>query len=183
MSGREMGNTQDSQEPLSDEQIDALVLEYRGRIYPQDQFPHFERALVRAALTHAAPARNGGETGEAASVEVAESLGDAATRPGLSAPLRSAPIPIAACGGWVRMEDAAPPADTTCAVWLRYSPGPGHFGIDRWEMQREDPIGMGGPTIETGYGWSDNYENDVIYWLALAPVPDQNYDPRNQDAA
>lgn len=43
--------------PATDEWIDALVMEYRQRIYPQDMHPHFERALVRAALASAPHAR------------------------------------------------------------------------------------------------------------------------------
>jgi hypothetical protein len=39
---------------LTDDQIDEMVSEYRERIYPQDQHPHFERALVRAVLARLA---------------------------------------------------------------------------------------------------------------------------------
>jgi hypothetical protein len=30
---------------------------------------------------------------------------------------------------------------------------------------------MGGPAIETGEGWNDNYECDVIAWIAIPPRP------------
>ena len=34
----------------SDEELDALIAEYRTRIYPQDMQPRFERAIMRAAI-------------------------------------------------------------------------------------------------------------------------------------
>lgn len=69
---------------------------------------------------------------------------------------------------WTLMEDGPPPPDTVCAVMLRYMlERPPFATVDTWAMQREDPIGMGGPTIETGYGWDDNWEADVLAWIAL----------------
>jgi len=82
-------------------------------------------------------------------------------------------------GGWMSME-TVPELGTECLVWLRYTlDGPGFPGIDTWDVQREDPLGMGGPTIETGVGWNDNDCNDVLYWIALPPPPDVGIDPRN----
>ncbi len=34
----------------SNEELDALIAEYRTRIYPQDMQPRFERAIMRAAI-------------------------------------------------------------------------------------------------------------------------------------
>ena len=36
-------------EPTDDE-LDAVIAEYRTRIYPQDMHPRFERAIMRAAI-------------------------------------------------------------------------------------------------------------------------------------
>ena len=36
-------------EPTNDE-LDAVIAEYRTRIYPQDMYPRFERAIMRAAI-------------------------------------------------------------------------------------------------------------------------------------
>ncbi len=95
-----------------------------------------------------------------------------------ASPAASAPA------GWTPMHERAPAPDTTCAVWVRYSLDSNAFAtVDRWEVQREDQTGMGGPTIETGYGWNDNYEADVIAWLALPPPPDESMDQRIDSAA
>lgn len=36
-------------EPTDDE-LDAVIAQYRTRIYPQDMYPRFERAIMRAAI-------------------------------------------------------------------------------------------------------------------------------------
>jgi hypothetical protein len=85
---------------------------------------------------------------------------------------------------WTPMHEQAPPPDTECVVMVRYSlDRPPFATVDRWELQREDPTGMGGPTIETGYGWNDNYESDVIAWLALPPHPPAEWDQRLEASA
>jgi hypothetical protein len=85
----------------------------------------------------------------------------------------------AGLGAWVPMSERAPEPDTVCVVWCRYSQDTkGYATVDTWSLQREDPLGMGGPTIPTGYGWDDNYVEDVLYWVALPPQPDESIDQR-----
>lgn len=82
-------------------------------------------------------------------------------------------------GGWVPMSEKVPEPDTVCVVWCRYSRDTKGFAtVDTWALQHEDPLGMGGPTIPTGYGWDDNYESDVLYWMALPAKPDESIDQR-----
>lgn len=86
-------------------------------------------------------------------------------------------VPVAC--QWVPMHERAPAPDTDCVVYLRYSlDQPPFIATDRWEMQSEDPTGMGGPTMETGYGWRDNYESDVIAWMAVGELPPEAWDQR-----
>ena len=67
---------------------------------------------------------------------------------------------------WLPFPDNVPPLDKRCAVIVKY--GEMIFSaVDTWKVQREDPLGMGGPTIETGHGWCDNYEDDVIAFMVL----------------
>lgn len=85
----------------------------------------------------------------------------------------------AGLGAWVPMHERAPAPDTECVVLLRYTlDRPPFAAVDKWEMQREDPTGMGGPTMETGYGWNDNYEGDVIAWIAIPLHPPAEWDQR-----
>jgi len=80
---------------------------------------------------------------------------------------------------WVPMHERAPEPDTECVVILRYTlDRPPFAGVDRWEMHHEDPTGMGGPTIEMGYGWRDNYEADVIAWMPVPDHPPEDWDQR-----
>jgi len=82
-------------------------------------------------------------------------------------------------GAWVSAHERVPATGTECVVLLRYSlDKPPFVGIDTWDVQREDPAGMGGPTIETGVGWDDNDENDVIAWIAIPPHPPADWDER-----
>lgn len=53
-------------EPTDDE-LDAVIAEYRTRIYPQDMHPRFERAIMRAAIAKwGTPPAVAGESGEIA---------------------------------------------------------------------------------------------------------------------
>jgi hypothetical protein len=86
-------------------------------------------------------------------------------------------VPVAS--QWIPMHERAPAPDTDCVVYLRYSlDRPPFIATDRWEMQSEDPTGMGGPTMETGYGWRDNFESDVIAWMAVGELPPETWDQR-----
>ena len=85
----------------------------------------------------------------------------------------------AGLGGWVPMSEKVPEPDTVCVVWCRYSRDTKGFAtVDTWALQHEDPLCMGGPTIPTGYGWDDNYVEDVLYWIALPAKPDESIDQR-----
>ena len=76
------------------------------------------------------------------------------------------------CVAWVPAHERMPARGTECVVLLRYSQGNMPFtAIDTWDLQREDPTGMGGPTMAIGEGWNDNDENDVIAWLEIPPHP------------
>lgn len=73
-------------------------------------------------------------------------------------------------GAWVPAHERVPAAGTECVVLVRYTLDRLPFcTVDKWDVQREDPTGMGGQTIETGEGWNDNYESDVIAWIAIPP--------------
>lgn len=75
-------------------------------------------------------------------------------------------------GAWVPAQERVPAVGTECVVLVRYSlDRPPFATVDRWDVQREDPTGMGGPTIETGEGWSDNFDCDVIAWIEIPPYP------------
>ena len=80
---------------------------------------------------------------------------------------------------WVPMHERAPDPGTECVVLVRYTlDRPPFATVDKWDVQREDPTGMGGPTLETGEGWNDNDENDVIAWIANPPHPPADWDQR-----
>jgi len=82
-------------------------------------------------------------------------------------------------GAWVPTHERVPDAGTECVVLLRYSlDRPPFVSVDTWDVQREDPTGMGGPTMVTGEGWNDNEENDVIAWIAIPPHPPADWDMR-----
>ena len=82
-------------------------------------------------------------------------------------------------GAWVPTHERVPATGTECVVLLRYSlDRPPFVSVDTWDVQREDPTGMGGPTLETGVGWNDNDENDVIAWIAIPPHPPADWDQR-----
>lgn len=82
-------------------------------------------------------------------------------------------------GAWVPAQERVPAVGTECVVLVRYSlDRPPFVTVDRWDVQREDPTGMGGPTIETGEGWSDNFDCDVIAWIEIPPHPPAEWDQR-----
>lgn len=88
-------------------------------------------------------------------------------------------LQVALTAQWVPMHERAPAPGAECVVLLRYAlDKPPFASVDRWEEQREDPTGMGGPTIATGYGWNDNYDTDVIAWIAVPPHPPAEWDQR-----
>ena len=79
-------------------------------------------------------------------------------------------------GAWVPARERVPATGTECVVLLRSSlDRPPFVSVDTWDVQREDPTGMGGPTIETGEGWNDNHDSDVIAWIAIPPHPPEEW--------
>ncbi len=75
--------------------------------------------------------------------------------------------------GWVSTDDRMPDDGQEVLVCVNYSDGSGpHIMLDRWAMGREDPLGLGGPTIETGFTWDNNDPLDVTHWMPLPPAPD-----------
>jgi hypothetical protein len=82
-------------------------------------------------------------------------------------------------GEWVPAHERVPAPGTECVVLVRYTlDRPPFCTVDTWDVQREDPTGMGGPTIETGEGWNDNYDGDVIAWIAIPTHPPAEWDQR-----
>ena len=82
-------------------------------------------------------------------------------------------------GAWVPAHERVPAAGTECVVLVRYTlDRPPFCTVDKWDVQREDPTGMGGPTIEMGEGWNDNFDSDVIAWIAIPPHPPAEWDQR-----
>lgn len=82
-----------------------------------------------------------------------------------SAPSREVP-------GWISVKDRMPPDGDEVLVCVDYDDGSEPYVmVDRWVMNREDPIGMGGPTIETGFEWDNNDPLDVSHWMPLPAAP------------
>ena len=124
-----------------------------------------ERAAGRSEYTKGDPWYEGGQYCAAvkrASMDLSKSLAGVRRGDGLSEGL----------GAWVPAQERVPAVGTECVVLVRYSlDRPPFATVDRWDVQREDPTGMGGPTIETGEGWSDNFDCDVIAWIEIPPYP------------
>ena len=68
--------------------------------------------------------------------------------------------PPAGVGQWVPAHERVPARGTECVVLLQLYGLP-FVSVDTWDVQREDPTGMGGPT---GEGWNENFERNVIAW-------------------
>lgn len=75
--------------------------------------------------------------------------------------------------GWISVEDRLPEVGTDCLVWC-VALGPGkHFAkVDRWDEQREAPVGWSSATIPVGDGWDDSDYEDITHWMPLPPAPD-----------
>lgn len=72
---------------------------------------------------------------------------------------------------WISVRDRMPPDGDEVLVLVDYDDGSGPYVmVDRWAMRREDPLGMGGPTIEIGFDWDNNAPDDVSHWRPM-PLP------------
>jgi len=74
---------------------------------------------------------------------------------------------------WVSVEDRLPDPDVEVLVWIAtptWADKP-YAAVEMWAEQREDPTGMGGPTIVTGCGWSDNEFEHITHWMPLPAAP------------
>jgi hypothetical protein len=92
--------------------------------------------------------------------------------------------PVQAPPGWVLVHERVPAVGTECVVLVRYEMDKPPFAtVDKWDVQREDPIGMGYFDDPAYEGWNDNYECDVIAWLPIPPHPPAEWDQRLPDAA
>lgn len=82
----------------------------------------------------------------------------------------SAPQPSAVKvpDGWISVEERLPEPDTgEVLVWLTG----GRCAFDEWHMHREDPTGMGGPTMDMGLMWRDYDYEDITHWQPLPAAP------------
>lgn len=81
--------------------------------------------------------------------------------------------------GWASTEDRMPNDGEEVLVCVNYSDGSGPYVmLDRWVMNREDPLGMGGPTIDMGFDWDNNEPMDVTHWMPL-PAPPKTEDSQS----
>jgi len=72
---------------------------------------------------------------------------------------------------WINVRDRMPPDADEVLICVDHDDGNGPYVmVDRWSMHREDPLGMGGPTIEIGFDWDNNAPDDVTHWMPL-PQP------------
>jgi hypothetical protein len=75
--------------------------------------------------------------------------------------------------GWISVNDRMPEDGQEVMVCVNYDDGSDPYVmVDRWAMNREDPLGMGGPTVETGFEWDNNDHHDVSHWIPLPQPPE-----------
>lgn len=71
---------------------------------------------------------------------------------------------------WVPVEERLPPEGVRVLVYVptcELLP----IQADEWNEQREDPTGMGGPTIATGHMWDEHEFEEVTHWMFLPTPP------------
>lgn len=71
---------------------------------------------------------------------------------------------------WVPVDERLPPEGVRVLVYVptcELLP----IQADEWNEQREDPTGMGGPTIATGYMWDEHEFEEVTHWMFLPTAP------------
>lgn len=71
-------------------------------------------------------------------------------------------------GRWIPVSERMPDPDAgEVLVWLTG----GRCAFDEWHMHREDPTGMGGPTMEMGLMWRDYDFDEITHWMRLPAAP------------
>jgi hypothetical protein len=85
---------------------------------------------------------------------------------------------LASPQGWISVEERLPEPDSEVLVWIAHptwAQKP-YAAVEQWIDHHEDPTGMGGPTLCTGRGWSDNEFEAISHWQPLpsAPVAPEN---------
>lgn len=81
--------------------------------------------------------------------------------------------------GWVSVEERMPEPDSGAVlVWLMW----GYSALDEWHSYREDPTGMGGPTMDMGFMWRDFDYEEVTHWMPLPAPPTSGQQGRVQAA-
>lgn len=74
---------------------------------------------------------------------------------------------------WISISERMPTDGDEVLVCVNFDDGSEPYVmVDRWVMNREDPLGMGGPTIETGFDWDNNDPLDVTHWMPLPQPPE-----------
>lgn len=84
----------------------------------------------------------------------------------VASPPEAAAVPVA----WISVEDRLPEVDSgEVLVWLTG----GRCAFDEWHTHREDPTGMGGPTMDMGAMWRDYEYEEITHWMPLPAPPHQ----------
>ena len=83
-------------------------------------------------------------------------------------PAVAAPVCVVAAPKWIPVSERVPEEGTIALV---FTPSEKHISIDEWYQHREDPLGMGGPTIPTELGWADHEFDEVTHWMPLPDCP------------
>ena len=71
---------------------------------------------------------------------------------------------------WVAVDERLPPEGVRVLVYVptcELLP----IQADEWNEQREDPTGMGGPTIATGHMWDEHEFEEVTHWQHFPAAP------------
>jgi hypothetical protein len=75
---------------------------------------------------------------------------------------------VDANASWIDCSERMPEPDSgEVLVWLTG----GRCAFDEWHMNREDPTGMGGPTMEMGLMWRDYDYDEITHWMPLPAAP------------
>lgn len=83
--------------------------------------------------------------------------------------------------GWIACSERLPNPDFgEVLVWLWESK---MYAIDEWHTYREDPTGMGGPTLDMGLMWRNFDFDEVSHWRPLPAPPSALSSPNSTPCA